>query len=305
MSHAVSATPRFHRFAWFLVGYNLLVILWGAWVRVTGSGAGCGNHWPLCNGEVLPRAPAVETLIEFSHRLTSGLDGLLVLGLFLVAWRLFPRHHRVRRAAAASLIFLILEALVGAGLVRFDLVVDNDSVARAVVMALHLLNTFLLLASLTLTALWSGGEPALRLRGRGAVGAWLGLGLVGLIFVGTSGAVTALGDTIFPSRAFSVEDLSPASHFLMRLRILHPLVAVLALVILALVVARLARSRPIPAVVRRGRWLAGLLTAELVAGLVNVQLHAPSWMQLLHLLLADLVWITFVTLAAAALAEED
>jgi heme A synthase len=304
MPHAVSPTPRFHRFAWFLVGYNLLVILWGAWVRITGSGAGCGSHWPLCNGEVLPRAPAVETLIELSHRLTSGLDGLLVLGLFIAAWRLYPRGHRVRWAAAASLLFLIVEALVGAGLVRFDLVVDNDSVARAVVMALHLLNTFLLLASLTLTALFSGSEKPLRLAGRRAVGGWLALGVVGLILVGTSGAVTALGDTIFPSRLFTLEDLSPASHFLVRLRLLHPLLSVLAGAGLIWLAARLARSRPEARVRRRAGWLTGLLVLQLGAGLLNVLLEAPAWMQLIHLLLADLIWVVFVTLAAAALAEE-
>ena len=90
---ASAARPRsgFAAYAWAVLGFNLLVILWGAFVRATGSGAGCGSHWPLCNGEVLPRAPALATLIEFSHRLTSGVALLLVIGLVVGAWRGFPR----------------------------------------------------------------------------------------------------------------------------------------------------------------------------------------------------------------------
>ena len=56
------------RFAWFTVFYNVLVILWGALVRASGSGAGCGNHWPLCNGQVIPVSPGWHTVIEFTHR---------------------------------------------------------------------------------------------------------------------------------------------------------------------------------------------------------------------------------------------
>jgi heme A synthase len=93
------------------------VILWGAFVRATGSGAGCGSHWPLCNGELVPRAPQVETVIEFIHRATSGLAFLLVLGLFVLAWRVYPKGDLVRRAAALSFLFIVTEALVGAGLV--------------------------------------------------------------------------------------------------------------------------------------------------------------------------------------------
>ncbi len=48
----------FSRYAWGVLLWNVLVALWGAYVRATGSGAGCGSHWPTCNGEILPRAPA-------------------------------------------------------------------------------------------------------------------------------------------------------------------------------------------------------------------------------------------------------
>src|SRR3712207_2335832 len=154
---------RFSHYAWGLLVYNLAVILWGAYVRATGSGAGCGSHWPLCNGDVIPRSPVEETVIEFVHRITSGLA--LVMVIWLVAWsrRLFPRDHRVRVAALCSLIFIVIEALIGAALVRFELVGNNASVTRAVVLALHLMNTFYLLGTLALTAWWASGAQAISL----------------------------------------------------------------------------------------------------------------------------------------------
>ena len=311
-SHSSRTHSAFTRYAWFTVGYNLLVVLWGAFVRATGAGAGCGSHWPLCNGEVLPRERTTELLIELSHRITSGIDGFVVLGLVIFAYLRFSKGHRVRRAALASLVFLLAEVLVGAGLVRFELVADNASAERAVVMAFHLINTFLLLAALTVTALWAGGEEEPELRTRGAaVPGLLTLGALGLLLLGASGAVTALGDTLFPVAGTMLggtvpepgENLSATTHFLVRLRIFHPLIAVGVGAGVLLIAALVARMRP----GRRVRWsagtVAGLFLVQMVCGLANVALKAPVWMQLLHLLLADLVWIAFVTLSVTALAR--
>src|SRR5664279_4937818 len=109
--------PAFARFAWGVVAYNLAVVLWGAFVRATGSGAGCGNHWPLCNGTATPHSASAATIIEFTHRVTSGLDLALVALLVVWAFRRFPRQHPVRLGATLSALFLITEALVGAALV--------------------------------------------------------------------------------------------------------------------------------------------------------------------------------------------
>ena len=125
---------RFTKYAWFVLIYNIFVILWGAYVRATGSGAGCGSHWPTCNGEIIPRADEVETLIEFTHRLTSGLAFLLVLGMLIWALRAYPKGHRVRKASGAAMIFIISESLVGAGLVLFEWVAGNISASRVIVM---------------------------------------------------------------------------------------------------------------------------------------------------------------------------
>src|SRR5262245_31581437 len=193
-SVVIRAPKAFIRFAWLTLGITIVVIVWGAVVRATGSGAGCGSHWPLCNGQVVPRSPTAETLIELAHRVTSGLALVLVVGLVVGAWRLFPRGHPVRRSAGAAGILMVLEALIGAGLVLLELVAQNTSVARAWWMAGHLVNTFLLVAALTLAAWYATRGEAPRLRGNGRLAGALGFALAGSLVLGVSGAVTALGD---------------------------------------------------------------------------------------------------------------
>lgn len=305
-SPAVRPAARgFAQYAWWTLGATLFVILWGAFVRATGSGAGCGSHWPLCNGEVVPRSPTLETLVEFGHRLTSGVALLLVVGLVVGAWRRFPRGDLVRRAAAWTAIFMVLEALIGAGLVLLELVAGNTSTARAFWMGGHLVNTFLLVATMALTAFWAGRPERPRgtmpLAARVALGAALG----GVLVLGVSGAVTALGDTLFPvaTRAEGTAlTFSPTAHLFVRLRIWHPTLAVLVggLVFAAAFVA--LRTVPGATAARLAGAAVGLYALQLVVGLANVWLLAPIALQLVHLLLADLVWIALVLLAAAAAA---
>jgi heme A synthase len=296
---------RFASYAWGVLAYNLVVILWGAYVRASGSGAGCGSHWPLCNGEVIPQRQAIATTIEFAHRLSSGLALVLVIGLRVWAYRAFPRGHHVRLGAKLSTLFIITEALVGAGLVLFGLTDKNDSAARAISLAIHLVNTFLLLAALVLTAWWASGGAPLRLRGQGGLVVVFGVGLLGAIVVGASGAVTALGDTLFPAGSLIEglrQDVSPTAHFLVQLRVVHPILAVIvgAYAIFAGTLA--AARRPGAATSRFARALAAIFLAQLLVGIANMALLAPIFMQLLHLLMADLVWLTLVLAAATALA---
>jgi heme A synthase len=296
----------FAKYAWSVLAFNLLVVAWGAYVRASGSGAGCGSHWPLCNGVVLPRAPEAATIIEFTHRATSGIALLLVVGMLVWAWRAYPRHSPVRLGAGLSMGLMLTEAGVGAGLVLFELVAEDASVARAYYLAVHLLNTFLLLAAIALTAWWASGGLAIRLRRQGAVGALLGAGLVAVLALGVTGAVTALGDTLFPSASLAAgmrEDFSPAAHFLIRLRVLHPLLAVAVGVYLVLAAALVSRLRPGERTRRLALALGALFLLQLCAGVANLLLLAPIPLQLVHLLLADLVWLTLVLLSATALAE--
>lgn len=301
-------TNRFSKFSWGVLAYNILVVLWGAYVRATGSGAGCGSHWPLCNGEVIPRAPQLETLIEFGHRLSSGLALLLVVWMLIWAFRAYPAGHVVRKGASWSLFFIITEALVGAGLVLFEWVAHDASMGRVISMAVHLVNTFLLLAALALTAWWASGGEALNLKGHG-IQTWLfAAGFLFMLVLGISGAVTALGDTLFPSASLAEglrEDFSADAHFLVRLRVWHPIIAILTGTYLVFLAGLTAMFRANPTIRRLAAALVGLFVIQGIAGLVNLVLLAPVWMQLVHLLLADLVWLSLVLLAAANFAESE
>jgi len=297
---------KFAQFVWFVLAVNLGVILWGAYVRATGSGAGCGSHWPLCNGEVFPRSEQIETLIEFTHRASSGVAFLLVLGMLIWAWRIYPRGNAVRNGAILSMFFMITEALLGAGLVLFELVAENASAARALAISVHLVNTFLLLACISLTAWWaSGGEP-LKLR-TGDTKIWLlAIGFLSVLVLGMSGALTALGDTLFPVSSLEEgirQDFSSAAHFLIRLRILHPTLAVVVslylIVIIGWIISRVKNygSKIL------GRLTIFLIVLQLLAGLINVILLAPVWIQLFHLFLSDTIWICLVLFAANSLTK--
>jgi len=290
-----AARSFFTRYALGVLGWNFFVVLWGAYVRASGSGAGCGSHWPLCNGEVIPRAPRLETIIEFTHRLTSGVA--LVAVFALAAWSMnrFPRGHRVRRAATLSVVFLILEALLGAGLVLFQYVAQNASIGRAFYLSLHLVNTQLLLAALALTAWFSRRSSQGTSHRRPLVTATIPVALL----VSVTGAVAALGDTLFPASSLAEgmrQDVSSTAHFLLRLRILHPALAILGAAFCLFVAMRVLRSVPHPLTARIASLVMLLTMVQLVAGAMNIALLAPIWMQLTHLLLADLVWLSLVLL---------
>lgn len=277
---------------------NLAVILWGAFVRATGSGAGCGAHWPLCNGEVLPPSPTAHTLIELTHRATSGLALIAVAWLTVWVHQASARGHPARAGAKLSMGMILFEAAVGAGLVLFGLVADDDSVARAIVMVVHLVSTFVLLAALLYTA-WTAAGGLLRMEGERGALLLLTPAVIGMVLVGSSGAIAALGDTLFPSatlRQALADDLSPTAHALIRLRVLHPLLAVLTTFYCGLLAVHL-RARGSGPTRRAATSLMVLLGIQLACGLLNVALLAPVWLQLVHLLLADLTWLCLLYVA--------
>ncbi len=297
---SVRRTPRaLVRYGWAVVGYNVLVILWGALVRATGSGAGCGNHWPLCNGEVIPLAPRVDTIIEFTHRCMTGGSTFLVIGLLLWTFRGTVKGHAARVMAIASMVLLLNEAFLGALLVKLGYVTGNQSMGRVVVLSIHLSNTLLLLAALTLTARLLGtGQRWRELRVRGVKRAWAGLGLAATLVVGVSGSLAALGDTLFPAsslRAAFTQDFAAGSPWLLRLRGVHPASALIAAVFVLWLVGQARRA----GAGRLGGLVAGLLVFQFALGVADVLLLAPVWMQIVHLLGADVYWVSLVALAAA------
>jgi heme A synthase len=296
----------FSRATLALLAFMLLVVAWGGLVRASRSGDGCGSNWPTCNGELFPKNPGLKTRIEFTHRVMSGTSLGLIVALGVWAFRRFPRHSWPRRGAAAAVALILLEALIGAGIVLLRLVGADTSLTRVVGMGLHLVSTFFLLAALLLTALWAAGTAPPRLRGQGPVGTLLGASVCALLVLGVSGAMAALGDTLFPVHTLKegfAQDASPGAHFLLRLRGFHPLLAVAGACLLLATAQLTSTLRPTPAVRRAALLLAVLVGLQLLVGLCNLALLAPVPLQLLHLLLADAVWLSLVALSALALAE--
>jgi heme A synthase len=300
---------RFAAYAWVVTALTLAVILWGAYVRASRSGDGCGAHWPLCNGTVVPDATHAKTLVEFAHRATSGIAFLLVVALVVWAFRAFGRGHGVRAGSVASGVFIVTESLIGAGLVLLRLVADNASVARALYLSVHLVNTFLLVAALALTAWWATDARSARARLRDLLRGHAGAALLAALALGVSGAVAALGATLFPESAqtFTTSDTSTSARLLFSLRQykLHPL---LALAVCAYLVYFALRSYRTCADVWARRWAVSVLVlvvAQLGAGLLNAALLAPVWLQIVHLLLADLLWVALVLLSATSLTQYD
>lgn len=295
-------SPALRRFAWAVLAYFIAVILWGTLVRATGSGAGCGDHWPLCNGTVIQHSPRVDTIIEFTHRITSGISFFSVVGLLVWTILATSRTHLARAFAWASVFFTLVEALLGALLVKLGLTAQSHSPLRPPYLALHLTNTLLLLAALTITAhMLSRREGYLR----GAVRVVQPIGSLAcaaaVLIVGVTGSLAALGDTLFPAQSLGAamaQDFSAKSAWLLRWRWAHPAVAFLASVFLLWLLVR--------AVQRSSHWdnrgLAALvlvlLCVQYTLGSLDVLLLAPLWLQVLHLLGADALWCTLIVLIA-------
>jgi heme A synthase len=299
---------RFAKFAWGVLAYNIAVVVWGAYVRASKSGAGCGDHWPDCNGQIIPLAPTMKTIVEFTHRTTSGLAGLLVIVLLVWAFRTFTKGHVVRLGAVLSFVFIVIEGLIGAVLVKKGLVAENDSVARALVISVHLANTLILLAVLALTAWWATtkadvGAP-LQFAGNAKSALILGACLLAVVLLSVTGAITALGATLFPVNSLAeglARDLSPR-HFLESLIWIHPVAAVVFGLAITFCVVFIGSLRTGAAIAAMTKIQIGLVVAQLILGGVNLLLHAPVWLQLVHLLMADLVWVNLVLFTAAVLA---
>ena len=295
-------SPALRRFAWGVLAYFIAVILWGTVVRATGSGAGCGDHWPLCNGTVLLRFPRVATMIEFTHRLSSGVAFFAIVGLLVWTFARTARGHLARAAVVAALVFTIIEAAIGALLVKLGLTAESHSPLRAPYLALHLTNTLLLVAALALTAHFLGRRTGF-LRGRiRVVSPWSSIiCCAAVLAVAVTGALAALADTLFPPRSLALafhQDFSSKSVWLVHWRWTHPLLAVLSSVFFLWVVAR--------AMQRSAHWdnrglavlVLALLAVQYALGVSDILLLTPVWLQVAHLLGADVLWTAFVVLAA-------
>jgi cytochrome c oxidase assembly protein subunit 15 len=286
---------KLSRFSFALVIYTVLVILWGAWVRISKSGNGCGDSWPFCHGEVLPStAAAIHTWIEFSHRLSTGLFGMWVVAIFIWVWKVYPRGHILRKASGCALFFTISEALIGALLVKAGLVTDNASFYRLSVMCIHLINSVLLTASIT--AVWVLSKKdhqrfhTLNLK-------WPRYLTIGLFLIIATGGIAALSTTLFPSLALWEglnEDFQAGSHYLLRYRILHPVLATAigggAIYALILWYQKLQN----PELKKTLRDFIFCLSFALLFGFATLLNLSPVWMKLVHLSVAHILMILWV-----------
>jgi heme a synthase len=297
--------PQVARFAWTALYWNVAVVLWGAYVRATGSGAGCGNRWPLCDGDVVGASANGQTIVEFTHRITSVMSLLMVTGLVLWCWRVTKKGDWARYSAILAAALLANEALLGAALVLLKHVGNDQSVGRILFLCLHFGNTLLLLATLSLTAAWlSNGRRNFTLIGKWREVGAVVLGLLATMVTGIIGAVAALADTLFPTTSLAstlAQDFSSGTPTLLRVRLLHPAVATIAACYVLWVIWRSSTGRN-----RFSRSAIALITLvfmQVVIGMTNVLLLAPVWIQIAHLFVADALWILLV-LASADLVLE-
>ncbi len=294
---------KFRAFAWGTLILNVFVSLWGAVVRATGSGAGCGAHWPTCDGEIVPGLESSAQWVEYTHRLSSGLALLAVIVMLIWAFRVYRDGGLVRTGAVASMLFMFIESLVGAALVLFGWVEADDSMARVYIMGVHLTNTLLLLGSIFLTAYWATDGKPFSFRGQRGLGWLYGVGIVlGLVLVVT-GAIIALGDSLFLQIGLTPEQ-SPVVAGILAIRIYHPLTSIIVGLYWIFLARYSTKARPSHRIAKAAATLIVIILLTWLAGYVNNWLHAPVIMQVIHLLLADLFWLGIVWLSAETLAED-
>ena len=276
--------------------YGLVVsifsIIAGAIVRATGSGDGCGSSWPTCNGEIIPQLKTSSELIEFSHRAISGILLIITLIIFVKS---FKNEVPIlqKRVIWFLTFFVLLEALIGAVIVIYEWVGLNSSAPRIIAVPLHLVNTFGLLGTYTLLLhLTKNSKTSLvNFFDRG-----FKIALILFLLTGATGSIAALADSIFPSDSFITglaEDFDLKSQVLTRLRILHPIFASALSFYLYTEANRLQSEYK---VITKNIKLLILLGVFL--GVLNVVSNIILPLSILHLLIADLLWIVYIYISA-------
>ncbi len=299
-----SVTHRYVNSQLILFLFTLLVIVWGAWVRISHSGDGCGESWPLCAGEFIPTSGAKKTWIEYAHRLMSGSYGIWVILLFIYTRKNIP-FEALKKWSGILLVLMLIEALLGAKLVLFKLVGSNDSLMRVFAMALHQINSLLLtgatfvlyltakkiLQSETTRAPFSQGAHQL---------SWVRIPtpwkliVIGLLLVAMVGSWASLSNTLHPSDGLwegLLKDFSDESHYLVKLRFLHPLLA--SLFCFSIIFWKLGKYMAEPR--QQDLLIAAGFAAAFLFGWATLIFLAPVWMKLTHLIFAHLLWALIIS----------
>lgn len=296
----LETTPssRIRLLAWSVLWLTVAVVIGGALVRATDSGAGCGESWPICGGQIIPEIGNYHTAIEVSHRLMTGLLGFFVIALYVLVRRDFPKQHRLYRAVVVGGILLIVESLLGASLVIFGWVEFDASIARLIVVPLHLVNTFMLVGAFTVTAFFASGGNGFRIHLDRTRDKLLVAGLGVVLLIGATGALNALADTLIQSDALRQAgdgEFLVTEPVLRRVRAIHPFVAIIGGLGIYMLVRYLATGAS-RTVRRLALGIQGIVWLQFIVGLLNIALEVPLETQLIHLFVADVLWIALVLL---------
>lgn len=278
-----------------MVVYTLIIILWGAWVRISGSGDGCGDHWPLCHGAAIPLGSPVKTWIEVSHRYSTALFGVLILVQIVWVIRKGSEGSAAQKWVGLTLLFTVTEALIGRSLVKEGLVTDSESLLRLVVMPLHLLNTSALIFSQVMCAESIKFHFRLPTKLHG-LGARVGLMLAGIIvLLLTSGAIAALGAHLLPAESIAVglqQDFQSQSHLAVKLRLLHPIAGLIIPTFVAGYFFSAGRRSTNKEINNITYQLSVLTLCMMLIGIATLMSLSPVWLKLLHLTGANCIVIT-------------
>ncbi|MBS1724672.1 MAG: protoheme IX farnesyltransferase [Armatimonadetes bacterium] len=302
-------------FVWTVLGYSALVLVFGAFVRASYSGDGCGAYWPTCGGgSLIPLVDTAPRAIEFTHRVSSFT--LLVLTTLGYFWsrKLFEPRDPVRKATGFAVLSTVVSSLIGALLVLFRWVTDDKSAGRAVTMPLHLVNNYFLIGALSCAAYWSA--TTYRPARHGSPGAkpidsalkWL---FGSFLVLGATGAFSALGKTAFEhelsfAKGFAERlwlHIGPDAHPFLRGGIVHPLIATSVGILVFWMCSLVSHAHPTDEVKRWSRTVVGLYLLQMALGVLNLVVSAPIPLQLLHLSLAIVNWLSLVMLALATRKE--
>ena len=267
---------------------SIASILAGAFVRATGSGDGCAATWPTCKGKIIPALSDTSELIEFSHRSVSGV--LLVVTLIIFAkTRKDQKDSLVRRVTNYLTFFVIFEALIGAVIVIFEWVGLNSSLPRIIAVPIHLINTFGLLGSYAILykILQDDLQNIKNMFNKNFL-------LISSLFLlsGATGSITALADVLFPSASFVegfLADFDRTSEVLTRLRILHPIISSTLSIVLYVYATGIRKKYNVSV-----KPLQTLILIAVFLGVINVLSNIVLPLSILHLAIADFLWISYI-----------
>ncbi len=282
--HSLPKSKFFSRLCFGVLLFCLCIILWGAWVRISHSGDGCGPNWPDCQGEYLidKTAPA-KTWIEWTHRASTSVFGILVILLLLSAFIKFPKKHPVRKSSLCILFFTITEALIGAILVKFHLTGNNFSPLRVLTMNLHLINSLLLTCSLFLCWRFSFNKVFSFSHRK-----YFPIFILIFFVIAFFGSISALSATLFPSHSLIegfLRDFHPDSNWLIRLRWLHPVLAILLGGGFAVYCHKFFKNKKTGQKDKSLILFTACLGLALLSGILNLFLLSPVFLKLSHLLI--------------------